>query len=97
MNVVFLSPADKELEEAINFYNDQLNGLGDKFYDDVVHALNLIIAFPDSWQKVGGNSHKCILKSFPYIILFVIEKERILITAVAHQHRHPKSYLKNIK
>ena len=94
MKVIFLPPADKELVEAISFYNDQMTGLGDKFYKDVVSALNLIIAFPQGWQKVGINTRKCILKHFPYLILFVVEKEQILITAVSHQHRHPKSYLK---
>jgi hypothetical protein len=33
MNIVLLSPADTELEEAISYYNDQLAGLGKQFYN----------------------------------------------------------------
>ena len=94
MNVVFLPPADKELEEAINFYNDQLKGLGDQFYEDVVEVIALMVSYPTAWRKVGVNTRKCLLKRFPYLILFVPDESKIIITAVAHQHRHPKSYLK---
>jgi len=32
MNIVLLPPADVELEEAVIYYNDQMSGLGDQFY-----------------------------------------------------------------
>jgi len=31
-----------------------------------------------------------MLKAFPYALLYVTEKEEILITAVAHLHREPE-------
>ena len=34
MNVLLTPPVDKELDEAINYYNGQLNGLGDQFYKE---------------------------------------------------------------
>jgi len=32
MNIILLPPADKELDEAIEYYNDQQAGLGDRFF-----------------------------------------------------------------
>ena len=32
MNVVLLPPADAELKEAVDYYNDQIAGLGDEFF-----------------------------------------------------------------
>jgi hypothetical protein len=30
MNIIVIPPADKELEEAIDYYNDQMAGLGNQ-------------------------------------------------------------------
>ncbi|MBU4486099.1 MAG: type II toxin-antitoxin system RelE/ParE family toxin [Candidatus Delongbacteria bacterium] len=92
MKIEFLPPADDELEDAINYYNDQLQGLGDQFYNEFESGILLIKKFPNFWDKVGTNTRRFILKRFPYLIFFVPEKDRIIITAVAHQHRHPDSY-----
>lgn len=32
MNIILINPSDKELEEAIDYYNDQLLDLGEQFY-----------------------------------------------------------------
>lgn len=32
MNIILIPPADKELTEAIDYYNDHLEGLGDQFF-----------------------------------------------------------------
>ena len=93
MNVVFLPPSDQELLEAVEFYEFQLPGLGHVFYEEFFETLDLIREFPQGWQKVGRHTHKCPLRKFPYLILYVAEKDQIIITAVAHQHRHPSSYL----
>jgi len=43
-----------------------------------------------------ANTGRCIPKGFPYALLYVIEKEEILITAVAHLQRDPKHYKERI-
>jgi toxin ParE1/3/4 len=96
MIIEFLPPADKELHDAVNYYNDQLMGLGDQFFTEFETGLSLISKFPHYWEKVGANTRRFILKRFPYLILFIQEKDRIIITAVAHQHRHPDSYNRDL-
>ena len=93
MKIIFLPPADSELEEAIIYYNEQLQGLGDQFYDEFLVALEFIKKYPQAWQKVGEYTRRYILKRFPYMVLYVPEKDRIVITVIAHQHRHPDYYL----
>jgi len=46
MKTIFLPPADKELEDAVIYYNDQLHGLGNQFYDAVITAIEFIRKFP---------------------------------------------------
>lgn len=94
MNIIFLSPADKEFGDAIVYYNDQFNGLGNQFYAEVCASIKFIQRFPQGWKKVGKHTRKCIINHFPYLMLYIAEENKIIITALAHQHRHPDYYLK---
>ncbi len=42
MNIIIIPPADKELEEAILYYNDQMTGLGDQFYNSFLDTTGYI-------------------------------------------------------
>lgn len=46
MNVMLIPPADKELDDAIKYYNEQLEGLGDQFYNEFLRTINLIERTP---------------------------------------------------
>jgi len=93
MSVVLLPPAGDELDEAIAYYNDQLSGLGGHFYRAFLTAINCISQAPEAWRKVGANTRRINLVRFPYLLLYVVDKEDIIITCIAHQHRNPSYYL----
>ena len=42
MEVEFIEPASIELDDAIEYFNKQLVGLGDQFFKDVLRAIELI-------------------------------------------------------
>ena len=92
MKIIFLPPADKELEDAIVYYNDQLEGLGKQFFQEVSIALKFIKKFPYAWHKIEKHTRRFLLQKFPYLILYIPEKDKIIITAIAHKHRHPDYY-----
>ena len=96
MNVILIPPADKELEEAIDYYNDQLPGLGGQFYNAFLSAIDYISIAPEAWRKVGDNTRRISLKRFPYLVLYVLDGNNILITCIAHQHRNPTYYSNKI-
>lgn len=74
-----------------------MKGLGRQFYNEIVEAINFIVQYPDAWHKTGQHMRRFILKRFPYLVLYVYEEQKIIITAIAHQHRHPKSYLNRME
>lgn len=92
MKVTFVWPAELEIDEAIRFYEIQQEGLGRRFYGELRSAIARILEFPSAWTRVGPNSRRCLLKRFPYAILFAVRKDEVLILAVAHQHRDPTHY-----
>jgi len=49
MNIILIPPADKELSEAIDYYNDQLAGLGEQFYTCFLDTVGYISQTPEVW------------------------------------------------
>lgn len=96
MNIILIPPSDKELEEAIGYYNDQMPGLGEQFYGAFLLTVDYISVAPNAWRKVGNNTRRINIKRFPYLILYVLDGNDILITCIAHQHRNPIYYSNRI-
>jgi toxin ParE1/3/4 len=70
MLVRYLSPANIELDEAVRYYDHELPGLGYRFFQEVNSAIERIKLFPHGWTKIGKHTRRCILKAFPYAILY---------------------------
>jgi len=93
MSIILLPPAIDELDEAIAYYNDQLPELGNQFYRAFLATTNYISKAPTAWRKIGENTRRINVKRFPYLLLYVVDGDDILITCIAHQHRNPSYYL----
>lgn len=94
MNVILLPVAQQELEEAVTFYEDQLKGLGHLFAREVFEAVDLIRLYPEGLQQITRRTRKCVLRKFPHMVLYGVVDGSIIISAIAHQHRRPSSYLR---
>lgn len=92
MNVRFLSIAEKELEEAIEYYNFQLPSLAHQFYTEISHGLDRIIQYPNAWTKTGKIIRRYLIKQFPYAIYYVNEGSEIVVVSIAHLHRKPEKF-----
>jgi len=92
MNAILVEPAGNELQDAVDYYNAQFDGLGFQFYDCFQDTIRYIKAAPVAWVSVGGNTRRINIKRFPYMLLYVLEGDSILVTCVAHQHRNPEYY-----
>ena len=96
MNVILIPPSDKELEDGIDYYDDQMPGLGEQFYNAFLRTVNYISIAPEAWRKIGKNTRRANIMRFPYLILYVLDGDDILITCIAHQHRNPTYYSNRI-
>ncbi|MFX0098781.1 MAG: type II toxin-antitoxin system RelE/ParE family toxin [Candidatus Hodarchaeota archaeon] len=88
-DVIILAEAKEEIKEATSFYESRDDGLGLDFLSEVELAIKLIEESPKLCPILEGNLRRCLLKRFPFGILFYIEPERIVIVAVAHFSRKP--------
>lgn len=71
--VRFLSVSERELEEAIEFYNFQLPSLSQQFYSEISNGVDRIIRYPEAWTKVGKIVRRYLIKQFPYAIYYVVD------------------------
>ncbi len=96
MLVEFIEPASIELDDAIEFYNLQSAGLGEKFLDEVLETTELISRFPQLWSRNTENTRKAVLRKYPYNLIYSLFEDKIFIIAVAHQNREPEYWIDRI-
>ena len=81
-----------ELNDAYSWYESQQLGLGDEFIDCVDESLNRICLAPESYLVVYRDIRRAVVKRFPYVIYYRIVSSRVIVTAVFHGRRDPKSW-----
>ena len=97
MKIRFLDVAQSELDEVIEYYNAELPGLGKNFLVEALATLERIRHFPEGWHPLSENTRRCRLRRFPYGLVYAVDKEEIIIIAVAHLHRRPDYWRKRLK
>lgn len=65
MYVSFSKVAELEFKDVIAYYNDQSEGLGFEFANEVKSTLDRITNFTDSWPKLSDNARRARTNRFP--------------------------------
>lgn len=89
MIFLFHPEAEKELNAAIDYYEDCNKGLGYDFAIEVHSAIERIIAYPKAWPVLEDEMRRCLTRRFPFGILYTIESDSIFILAIMNLHREP--------
>lgn len=97
MNSEFLPEAEEEFREAACYYETEAPGIGLSFVTEVRRAIRAIIENPHAAAPVGSGIRRNVLKHFPYNILYAVERDLIVIVAVAHQKRRPRYWRARIE
>lgn len=82
--------AERDLEEAEDWYNGQQSGLGAEFRGVVSDLFERLVDSPRIYPRVHGDVHRAVLRRFPYLVYFVIEGSRVVILAVLDSRRDPR-------
>jgi hypothetical protein len=92
MNILILSSAEEEFAEAVDYYNGQCPGLGYEFAVEVNHTFDRIKVYPEAWQLFSKRTRRCLLNRFPYGVLYRVDTGIILVGAIMHLNRDPKTW-----
>jgi toxin ParE2 len=93
MKMQFLELAQHELEDAVVWYDNQAIGLGLEFLDEVDVVIRRISTWPYSGAEFADGVYRCLMRRFPYQIVYGIDSGSIVIIAVAHLHRAPRYWI----
>ena len=89
MNYLFLDEAEREMYEAVAYYEESSEGLGLEFSREVFATISRILKFPEAWSPYSNRSRRCLLKRFPYGIVYRVAGDEVIIFAVMQLNRKP--------
>jgi toxin ParE1/3/4 len=89
MNFSFDPEAEKEFEQAVDYYNECQEDLGFEFASEVYKSIDHILGFPKAWAKLSKNTRRCITDRFPYGVIYLIEDDEIIIIAIMQLQQRP--------
>ena len=92
MKISMLEVALVELEDAVDFYNDECPGLGYEFADEVFNIITRVSRNPLSWQLLSLSARRCLTHRFPYAVIYRVREDQIIVAAIMHLHRNPNSW-----
>jgi ParE toxin of type II toxin-antitoxin system, parDE len=97
MRPKFLDAAQAEFDESITYYEEQRDGLGFEFAEEVEEALARIEHYPEAWTKLSSRVRRCLVNRFPYGVLYEVRSERLIVVAIQNLHRKPESWRSRIR
>ncbi len=92
MKVQFVSTAELELKEAMDFYESAQQGLGANFLGAVEAATRLIESHPLWWSPMSPRTRRCRISRFPFGLIYQVRGDEVLIVSVMDLRRDPKRW-----
>lgn len=89
MNVRFSATGLIELREAVEFYEQQQHGLGERFLSEVEKTVERIHDHPETWARVSLRVRRCLVNRFPFALFYHQDGADLEILAVADLRRDP--------
>jgi len=71
--------------------------LGEDFVRALGEALEDVVEAPRRWPIFADDLRKHALRRFPYLIIYQVRSDHILIVQVMHERGHPASPLRRVR
>ena len=97
MKLIILGEAEREFAESVTYYESKEPGLGRRFRDEVVAAVDRIRRSPGLLRLRPKGYRRANLRVFPHYIAYVIRDDGIWIVAIAHAHRRPEFWIGRVR
>ncbi len=93
MSCSFHPEARAEFLRAIDYYEGCAAGLGRDFATEVHGTVQRIVDFPGAWPELKGDIRRCMVRRFPFGVIYVSRGDDVVVLAVMHLHRRPGYWL----
>lgn len=92
MKPVWHRRAMSEFLNAVDYYDNQEEGLGARFADHVDAAIQFIDSDPLRPRCIDDSYRKMPVRKFPYLIIYEMLEDEVKIVAISHTSRRPGSW-----
>ena len=89
MRVTFNELAERELNDAAQYYEHERPGLGAAFIAEVRRCTAAVAEHPQAGQVVSGTIRRRLCQRFPYGLLYTVAGDDLRILAVMNLRRRP--------
>ena len=96
-NIIVRSDVWIDVESAVDWYEHESNGLGQRFFQSYEKATTKILTNPYHYSYITKHVRRCPVKKFPYSVLYIVEENNIYLLAVVHRRRSNAYIRKRIK
>jgi plasmid stabilization system protein ParE len=93
MRIRFLEAAQREVDDAVAWYDEREEDLGRDFLDELDRVVRRIKSFPQASSEIEPGIRRCLLARFPFGLIYGIDEDLIIVIAVSHLHRQPRYWI----
>jgi hypothetical protein len=93
LHLKFHPSVTTEITSSFLWYEEQAQGLGDDFINELEMAYAAIIEFPHTWPLFQNGFRRFLLTKFPFSILYKQTSDSLYIVAIMHNSRKPNYWL----
>ena len=91
--VLIRSAAEKDLDEAGKWYDEQRPGLRDEFLVSIAEAFTRLEQDPGRFRVLYKDVRRILVERFPYRIFYQIKGDNVIVMRVLHHARDYTSQL----
>jgi toxin ParE1/3/4 len=89
MKYEFHPEALEEYRQAALWSAEREPGIALRFIASVEDAISRVLDAPTRWRVIDEDVRRCLIRVFPYAVLYTIEADFLLVVAVMHCSREP--------
>ena len=92
MTIGYTRHAERHLQSAIRWYNEQAPRLGERFQQAVREREEFLKIFPQQGTTYEGTIRRAKVRAFPYYLLYDVRPDLIVVVAIVHAARGPDAW-----
>lgn len=92
VRLILTPDAETDLEEAYRWYEAQRPGFGEEFLSAAQTVLSSILTSPGQYPVIHRETRRALLHRFPYAVLYRLRPDTVIVVAIFHGRRDPRSW-----
>ena len=84
-----LEDAVRDLEVAYRWYDGQKQGLGEDMLEEFDNTCSHLLQYPFAFPLKHASCRQCPLNRFPYVVLYEVKGNSIVVFSVFHTRKRP--------